>query len=105
MGISNNRTFKHFQKFISGINLLNHQIQNNEVIESNLDKSVLKFFFEAFHAIVKDPSGFAQRWMGYYLLTSIGKEFPEVTTSVINTLTIQYPDQKDNKTALLIGGK
>jgi hypothetical protein len=105
MGISNNRTFKHFQKFISAINLLNHQIQNNEVVESNLEKSVLKFFFESFHTIVKDPSGFAQRWMGYYLLTSIVKEFPKITTSVINTLTIQYPDQKNNKTALLIGGK
>uniref|UniRef100_UPI00055D3C8C hypothetical protein n=1 Tax=Marinilabilia salmonicolor TaxID=989 RepID=UPI00055D3C8C len=105
MGISNNRTFKHFQKLISAINLLNHHIQINKVVEANLEGSVLKFFFEAFHAIVKDPSGFAQRWMGYYLLTSIAKEYPEFTTAVVNTLTIQYPDQNNKKTAILIGGK
>lgn len=105
MGIANNRTFKHFQKLISAINLLNHQFQNNKIIDAKLEKSVLKFFFEAFHAIVKDPSGFAQRWMGYYLLTSIAKEYPEVTTSVVNTLTIHYPGQNNKKTALLIGGK
>jgi hypothetical protein len=104
MSIANNRTFKHFQKLISGMNLLNSQLQTQQILENNLEESVLKFFFKSFHSIVKDSSGFAQRWLGYYILESITKKHPDIQPSVVNTLTIIYPDDNNKKEALLIGG-
>ncbi len=104
MGIANNRTFRHFQKIVSGINLMNDHIQNQHTLEEELDDSVLKFFFDAFHSIVKDKSGYSQRWLGHFIVQSIAKENPETIDSVVNTLTIIYPEENDKKEALLIGG-
>ncbi|WP_291855174.1 hypothetical protein [Marinilabilia sp.] len=104
MSIANNRTFKHFQELISAINLLNDRLRNKKILEPDLEESVLKFFFKAFHSVVKDSSGFAQRWLGYFILESITKESPLMLGSVVNTLTIIYPDDNNKKEALLIGG-
>jgi hypothetical protein len=104
MGIANNRTFRHFQKLVSGINLLNENIQKQKTLEENLEGSALKFFFDTFHATVKDHSGFAQRWLGHFIMQSIAKESPETLESIVNTLTIIYPDENNKKEALLIGG-
>lgn len=104
MGISNNQAFRHFQQLISGINLMNDRLQNSKVIEEDLTDSVLHFFFDAFHNIVKDTSGYSQRWLGYYIMQSLTTQSPETSKSIVNTLTVLYPGENDKKEALIIGG-
>lgn len=104
IAISDDKTFKKFQHLTSGLNVLNHSIKEHLPLEHNLKKSTLKFFFDTFHGIVKDKSGFAQCWLGYFILDSIEKYNPDLLKDISKTLEITYLDSNNKKAVMLIGG-